>query len=56
MESKQKTIRQLLIRQLRHALHLVECPNEMVIEFDIMETTYEFDLLQTAPKSTWEEK
>ena len=39
--------RQKLIQQLRHALSLATSPDEMIIEFDIMETTFEVDLLQT---------
>ncbi len=42
------TNRERLIQQLRHALHLAQCPDEMIVEFDILETTFEVDLLATA--------
>jgi hypothetical protein len=39
-----KMDRSELIQQLRHALYLAESPGEDVIEFDIADTTFEFEL------------
>ena len=36
-------VRASLIGQLRHALALAESPRETVIEFDILETTFELE-------------
>jgi hypothetical protein len=38
-----ETLRQQLIAQLRHALHLAESPLTEIAEFDIMDTEFSFD-------------
>jgi hypothetical protein len=42
------TNRQKLIAQLRQILYLVESPKETLVEFDILDTTFEVELEQEA--------